>query len=368
MSELIDELLHIDSELRDFVKKYKRPEIDEPLKRLTKACEEVGKAWSRSWIGYQANVYYADLEPPPPGDHFSAEWGFESSSGDWHEYDHDGVRNFIHEKAGNPDLKAAHDLEKEGGSLIDNKRSEIISILETVLSLRQDPFLNSLKDEAEEKRVFTASDFVKQRSPKQYMSRDTLAMGQGTWVPPHIDVFAEVFSIQNRAIVCQHLADIAKRAASHLKRVEKSTRRSEMIGTNVFLGHGGALIWRELKDFIEDRLNLPCDEFNRVPIAGITNIDRLAEMLDAAAFAFLVLTGEDEQADGRLHARMNVVHEAGLFQGRLGFRRAIVVFEEGCEEFSNIEGLGQIRFPKGKIKSAFEEVRQVLEREGLIAS
>jgi len=51
-------------------------------------------------------------------------------------------------------------------------------------------------------------------------------------------------------------------------------------------------------------------------------------MLDAAAFAFLILTAEDEQADGRLYARMNVVHEAGLFQGRLGFARAIVLLED----------------------------------------
>jgi predicted nucleotide-binding protein len=63
---------------------------------------------------------------------------------------------------------------------------------------------------------------------------------------------------------------------------------------------------------------------------------------------------------------MNVVHEAGLFQGRLGFSRAIVMLEEGCEQFSNIEGLGQIRFPQGNISAVFEEVRRVLEREGLI--
>lgn len=63
-------------------------------------------------------------------------------------------------------------------------------------------------------------------------------------------------------------------------------------------------------------------------------------------------------------ARQNVIHEAGLFQGRLGFMRAIVLLEEGCEEFSNIHGLGQIRFPA----PAFEEVRQVLEREGFLAS
>jgi predicted nucleotide-binding protein len=67
-----------------------------------------------------------------------------------------------------------------------------------------------------------------------------------------------------------------------------------------------------------------------------------------------------------MQARMNVVHEVGLFQGRLGFTRVIVMLEEGCEAFSNIEGLGQIRYPKGNIRAAFHDVQLVLEREGLV--
>jgi len=89
-------------------------------------------------------------------------------------------------------------------------------------------------------------------------------------------------------------------------------------------------------------------------------------MLDAAAIAFLVLTAEDELADGKMQARMNVVHEAGLFQGRLGFSRAIIMLEEGCEEFSNVQGLGQLRFPQNNIRAAFHDVQLVLEREGLV--
>ena len=73
-------------------------------------------------------------------------------------------------------------------------------------------------------------------------------------------------------------------------------------------------------------------------------------------------------ADGKVQARMNVIHEAGLFQGRLGFSRAIVMLEDGCDEFTNIAGLGQLRFPKGNIKAVFHGVQLVLEREGLIDS
>ena len=89
-------------------------------------------------------------------------------------------------------------------------------------------------------------------------------------------------------------------------------------------------------------------------------------MLDNAAIAFLIMTAEDEQLDGKMHARMNVIHEAGLFQGRLGFEKAIILLEEGCEEFTNVQGLGQIRFPSGNIGAVFEEIRRVLEREQLI--
>jgi len=134
----------------------------------------------------------------------------------------------------------------------------------------------------------------------------------------------------------------------------------------VFIGHGRSLIWRELKDFLQDRLCLPWEEFNRESTAGVATTARLQEMLGRSCFAFLVMTAEDEHADASLHARENVIHEVGLFQGRLGFAKAIVLLEDSCAQFSNIEGLGQIRFPAGKISAKFEEVRQVLEREGVI--
>jgi len=135
---------------------------------------------------------------------------------------------------------------------------------------------------------------------------------------------------------------------------------------SVFIGHGRSREWLALKDFVESRLQLPCVEFNTEPAAGVGTTERLSELLDQAVFAFLIMTAEDEQADGSKRARENVVHEVGLFQGRLEFRKAIVVLEEGCAEFSNIHGLGQIRFHKGQIESCFEEVRRVLEREKIV--
>lgn len=89
-------------------------------------------------------------------------------------------------------------------------------------------------------------------------------------------------------------------------------------------------------------------------------------MLGSASFAFLVMTAEEARPGGTTHARDNVIHEAGLFQGRWGFGRAIILLEEGCVTFSNVGGLTHIPFPVGNIEAAFESVRLVLEREGFL--
>ena len=145
-----------------------------------------------------------------------------------------------------------------------------------------------------------------------------------------------------------------------------SNTREQTRGDKVFVGHGRSPCWRDLQDFIVDKLQLPCDEFNRVPTAGMTIQERLEQMLDEACLAFLVMTGEDEQPDGNVRARMNVIHEVGLFQGRLGFKKAIILLEDECETFSNIHGVLEIRFSKGDIRATFEEIREVMEREGVL--
>ncbi len=148
--------------------------------------------------------------------------------------------------------------------------------------------------------------------------------------------------------------------------VKATQEKINNAASRIFIAHGRSNAWKDLKDLIEDRLNLPSDEFNREPTAGLGTKERIEEMLNNAVFAFIVLTAEDEHSDGTFHPRENVIHEAGLFQGRLGFKKAIILREDGCVEFSNIHGLTQIQFPKGNIMAKSEDIRRVLEREGIL--
>lgn len=74
--------------------------------------------------------------------------------------------------------------------------------------------------------------------------------------------------------------------------------------------------------------------------------------------------GPDDHAEDKTsRARQNVVHETGLFQGRLGFARAVVLVEEGVEGFSNLNGIQQIQFSQDNIREAFGDVLATIKRE-----
>jgi predicted nucleotide-binding protein len=131
----------------------------------------------------------------------------------------------------------------------------------------------------------------------------------------------------------------------------------------IFIGHGRSPLWRDLRDHLQDKQGYNVEAFETEPRAGYHVADILDELGEGAAFAVLVMTGENESATGTMHARENVIHETGLFQGVLGLRKVIVLLEEGCSEFSNRAGVQYIPFAKGNIKEVFGEVVATIRRE-----
>ncbi len=131
----------------------------------------------------------------------------------------------------------------------------------------------------------------------------------------------------------------------------------------IFIGHGHSQSWRDLYDHLRDQQKLDVTAFESDPQAGKITKDVLISMATGASFALLVHTAEDEQADSTMRARQNVVHETGFFQGRLGFEKAIILREDGCESLTNLDGVQEIRYPAGRIRETFGDVVATIRRE-----
>jgi predicted nucleotide-binding protein len=129
----------------------------------------------------------------------------------------------------------------------------------------------------------------------------------------------------------------------------------------IFIGHGRSAKWLSLKSHLTDQHGYQVVAYETGARAGHHIRDILDDMATMSSIAFMVMTGEDELTSGSYQARPNVIHETGLFQGRLGFSRAIVLLEDGCAEFSNLAGIQQLRFKD--IRETFGDVLATIKRE-----
>lgn len=144
---------------------------------------------------------------------------------------------------------------------------------------------------------------------------------------------------------------------------EKDVKKKLREEIKVYIAHGRSPQWRDLKDHLQDKHGFRVITYETGPRAGYSIEEVLKEMAREASIAFLIHTGEDLDKGDVLHARENVIHETGLFQGRLGWKKSIVLLEDGCNEFSNIAGVQQLRFSKGNIKEIFGDVVSCIYRE-----
>lgn len=366
MDRFTRELRQIHEELKTAVASGEAPGVKLTLESLEESAERVGLAWSGSWVGYQANVYYAGLKPPPIGVYFDKEFGLDNRHNmdkGWELLEPAYVIDKINEVVNQRNREEIGKTVEKCNSLFDTHSNSVFSILHAYDKEKDDPFLNGLVSQIEKISVIPKNQHLQ---PPQTMTRDSVAMQQGFWTPPHIDILIKVDDIRKCIARTKNLMKIVERAMAHMNRVNPTASESRSNAGRVFIGHGRSPIWRELKDFLEEDLGLSCDEYNRVSTEGIPITIRLGEMLDHAYFAFLIMTAEDEQANRKMQARMNVIHEAGLFQGRLGFDKAIILLEEGCEQFSNIHGLGHLPFRAGDLQATFHRIRKLLTERGIV--
>lgn len=125
----------------------------------------------------------------------------------------------------------------------------------------------------------------------------------------------------------------------------------------IFLAHGKNDAWREVADYIEQKL-----AHEAVPYAGSlepgrADISRLETLTEECAFAIIMLTADEDN----LRTRAKVLHEIGFCQGTFGRENVLVMKEEGAEEFAEFGGVIYVPFSSGNIKAAFQRIQAEID-------
>jgi sugar/nucleoside kinase (ribokinase family) len=143
-------------------------------------------------------------------------------------------------------------------------------------------------------------------------------------------------------------------------------RRVGALPRGVFIAHGTSPEWLAVQRFIEEQFELPVYSFESSSWSGHQVAEALTDYMDRCSLAICVLTADDFTGDGRRFARQNVIHEVGLFQGRHGFDRVLVLAEDGCDFVPPAAKPYTIPFPPLGIERTFyrlAEMIRLLSRE-----
>lgn len=380
----VEDLIALAGQLEKAEEPIRSANANRSLGELEKAIRIAESAWSGSWLGYHARVYHEEMEPLPPGTKFQPQWGLitgeevdKPSTGKWNKYRREDVVRFIRERAGNPDLGPLREASAKAARLHGEARAALAPVLRNWLSKPgNDPILESLAAKVSESITHSEEDFLKKWAPrKPPTSRDQIAVEEGVVAPPHLLVKAEVWAIRHPFMVCGELAKTLRWLVSHATETQKKREekhppaavvppvvaKSDARGIGV--GHGKSTLGLRLRDRIAEKFSIPCHGFPQVPLPGLGTMATMLEVLPKTRFAILVLTREDVGNEGELTAQLNVVRLAGLFQGRLGFTRVLLLLEECATLLPGVKDLPLLIFPEGNPLAIWPEVSAILESE-----
>lgn len=143
---------------------------------------------------------------------------------------------------------------------------------------------------------------------------------------------------------------------------------TEQAERRIFVVHGRDIpAVREIQIAVHEMTGIVPESLADKPGQGDTIIEKFERVANAASFAIVLLTPDDEgrlKGTGTLQprARQNVVLELGYFFGKLG-RRQVAVVDAGVEHPSDVAGLSYIAYPGDNWKY---QLRRELEAAGWI--
>jgi Predicted nucleotide-binding protein containing TIR-like domain len=120
---------------------------------------------------------------------------------------------------------------------------------------------------------------------------------------------------------------------------------SAEVGTTVFVVHGhGEAFKQEVARFLDAVTELEPVILHEQANSGRTIIEKFEDHASRAAFAVILLTGDDDggvrgSGERNPRARQNVVFELGFFIAALGRSKVAALYEEGVELPSDMSGV-----------------------------
>ena len=353
----------IEADVKEVLKR-SQPKL-EKLAALRREAIRIGEAWCGSSLGDHADVYYDGLEPVPDDATWDVEWGMSDSCanetrGDWKRRTANEIKELIYSRSGTTESSIT---EIRNGLLevFESTKNRLLTCLEHSKGEVQEATRTRLIDGLMELggNISTVSNLEKRMSREFFpqISRDLRNISMGLRVAGHLQVLAAIEAVDLLVRGVRKLGEHAGTLHNAARIYKAGQHKRTMRRSKVFIGHGRSDTWRAVKEFVENKLGLEIEEFERIPVAGQQIKDRLDDMLRYARCAIIVATADDTNGN---EPRPNVIHELGIAQGRLGWENAIILLEKGCELPSNLHGTIYLSFESGQVKQVFYDLEQLL--------
>jgi predicted nucleotide-binding protein len=150
-----------------------------------------------------------------------------------------------------------------------------------------------------------------------------------------------------------------------------SSTSSETISNRIFIIHGHDELNRlRLEKLLKERWKLDPIVMSDQAGKGRTLIEKFEQEATGSSFAIALMTPDDQiaiKSGDYAQARPNAIFELGWFYGRLGRNRVCILFKEGTEIHSDLDGISTIRF-KESIEEKITELESEFHAAGLVGS
>jgi predicted nucleotide-binding protein len=154
------------------------------------------------------------------------------------------------------------------------------------------------------------------------------------------------------SLICLDVAPLSTRFL-----VMPNTVEVEEYYLTVFLAHGKDTAWREIADYIEQKLAHEVVPYAGSLDAGRADISQLETLTEECAFAIVMVTAAEDNS----RSRQRILHEIGFCQGTFGRENVLIMKEEGADEFADFGGFIYVPYASGNVKSALPRIQAEID-------